>query len=73
MTELLVGARRGLHAVGRSHWPTIVLFVLLLAACIALLRRDSQSFAALELAQRADAGFKRQWRNWRTSSKIDER
>jgi hypothetical protein len=43
MTELLVGARRGLHAVGRSHWPTIILFVLLLAACIALLRRDSQT------------------------------
>src|SRR5262245_31344841 len=43
MTELLIGARQGLRAVGRSHWPTVVLFVLLVAACVALMRRDSRS------------------------------
>ena len=56
MTELLVGARRGLHAVGRSHWPTIILFVLLLAACIALSAARFAKHAAHWLAERRYAG-----------------
>jgi hypothetical protein len=40
MTRMLVGARTGLRALGRSHWPTAILFVLLLAAVGALLRRQ---------------------------------
>jgi hypothetical protein len=50
MTRLLVGARTGLRAFGRSHWPTAILFVLLLAAVAALLRR--QGAAAVSTASR---------------------
>jgi hypothetical protein len=47
MTRLLVGARTGLRAFGRSHLPTAILFVLLLAAVAALLRRQGAGAAPI--------------------------